>query len=53
MGLILNLLFTVLHKQVKEAEDFSTMVMVAAKNLSSYVSLEKFLLHSEAYFRVC
>ena len=51
VALILNLLFTVLHKKIKEAEDFSTMVMVAAKNLSSYVSLEKFLLNSEAYDR--
>lgn len=51
VALILNLLFTVLHKRIKEAEDFSTMVMVAAKNLSSYVSLERFLLHSDAYFK--
>lgn len=51
VALILNLLFTVLHKRVKEAEDFSTMVMVAAKNLCSYVSLEKFLIHTEAYFK--
>jgi hypothetical protein len=49
VALILNLMFTVLHKKIKEAEDFSTMVMVAAKNLSSYVSLEKFLLNSETY----
>ncbi|OYX13057.1 MAG: transposase [Algoriphagus sp. 32-45-6] len=51
MALILNLLFTVLHKRIKEAEDFSTMVLVAAKNLCSYVNLEKFLTHSEAYFK--
>lgn len=51
VALILNLLFTVLHKRIKEAEDFSTMVMVAAKNLSSYVSLEKFLIYPEAYFK--
>lgn len=51
VALILNLLFTVLHKRIKEAEDFSTMVMVAAKNLCSYVSLEKFLVYSEAYFK--
>lgn len=51
IALILNLLFTVLHKRIKEAEDFSTMVMVAAKNLSSYVNLERFLLYSEAYFK--
>ena len=49
VALILNLLFTVLHKKIKGAEDFSTMVMVAAKNLCSYVSLEKFLINSEAY----
>lgn len=51
VALILNLLFTVLHKRIKEAEDFSTMVMMAAKNLNSYISLEKFLLHSEVYFK--
>jgi len=51
VALILNLLFTVLHKRIREAEDFSTMVMVAAKNLCSYVSLEKFLLYTEAYFK--
>ncbi|MFD2033375.1 IS4 family transposase [Belliella marina] len=51
VALILNLLFTVLHRRIKEAEYFSTMVMVAAKNLSSYVSLEKFLLNPEAYFK--
>lgn len=49
VALILNLLFSVLHKRIKEAEDFSTMVMVAAKNLCSYVSLEKFLVNAEAY----
>lgn len=43
VALILNLLFTLLHRRIKEAEDFSTMVMVAAKNLTSYVSLEMFL----------
>jgi len=51
VALILNLLFTVIHKRIKEAEDFSTMVMVAAKNLCSYVSLEKFLIHTEAYYK--
>jgi len=35
--------------KIKEAKDFSTILMVAAKNLCSYVSLEKFLLNSEAY----
>ena len=51
VALILNLLFTVLHKRIKEAEEFSTMVVVAAKNLCSYISLERFLLHSDAYFK--
>ncbi len=51
VALILNLLFTVLHKRIKEAEDFSTMVMIAAKNLCSYISLERFLLHSDTYFK--
>lgn len=32
VALILNLLFTLLHRRIREAEDFSTMVMVAAKN---------------------
>ncbi|MDO9553274.1 MAG: hypothetical protein Q7J63_12280, partial [Rhodonellum sp.] len=31
VALILNLLFTVLHRRLREAEDFSTMVIVAAK----------------------
>lgn len=49
MALILNMIFTVLHKMTKEAEDFSTMVQIAAKNLCSYVNLTKFLLQTEAY----
>lgn len=49
VALILNLLFTLPHRKIKEAEDFSTLVMVAAKNLCSYVSLERFLLNSKAY----
>lgn len=49
VALILNLLFTLLHRRIKEAEDFSTMVMVAAKNLTSYVSLEMFLKNTARY----
>jgi hypothetical protein len=49
VALILNMLFSVLQKQIKEAEDFSAIVILAAKNLCSYVSLEKFLVNSEAY----
>jgi IS4 transposase len=49
VALILNLLFTLLHRRIKEAEDFSTMVMVAAKNLCSYVSLQMFLTNPTQY----
>jgi hypothetical protein len=42
-ALILNLIFEVVHRMIKESEDFATMVKVAAKNLCSYVSLVKFL----------
>ncbi len=51
VALILNLLFTLLHRRTKEAEDFSTMVMVAAKNLCSYVNLQAFLTNTAAYCR--
>lgn len=51
MALILHLLFTVLHKQIKEAEDFTTMVQVAAKNLSSIINFKRFLTNTEAYCR--
>lgn len=40
--MVLNLIFTVIHKMIKEAEDFATIVRVAAKNAGSYVSLIKF-----------
>lgn len=43
IALILNLIFTLLHKMIKEAEDFATMVKLAAKNTSSYVHFIKFL----------
>ena len=43
VALILNLIFTVIHKMTREAEDFATMVKLAAKNTASYVSLVKFL----------
>ena len=49
VALILNLLFTLLHRRIREAEDFSTMVMVAAKNLCSYVNLQLFLTHTAEY----
>jgi hypothetical protein len=51
VALILNLLFTLLHRRIKEAEDFSTMVLVAAKNLCSYVNLQAFLMNTTGYCR--
>lgn len=41
--LIANLLFTVLHKQSKEAEQFLTIVNMAAINMCSYISLVKLI----------
>ena len=43
IALILNLIFTVIHKRIKEAIDFSTMVKLAAKNTTSYVKFIAFL----------
>jgi hypothetical protein len=39
VALIANLLFTVIHKQCKEAEMFTTLVNLAALNMGSYISL--------------
>ena len=41
IALIANLLFTVIHKQCKEAEIFTTIVNLAAVNMGSYTSLIK------------
>jgi hypothetical protein len=43
IALILNLIFTVIHKRIKEAIDFTTMVKLAAKNTTSYVKYIAFL----------
>ena len=37
IALIANLLFTVIHKQIKESEQFTTIVAIASINLGSYV----------------
>ena len=39
IALISNLIFTIIHKQVKECEQFLTIVSMASTNLSSYTSL--------------
>jgi hypothetical protein len=40
-ALIANLLFSVIHRQCKEAELFGTLVSLAATNMGSYMSLIK------------
>lgn len=49
VALIANLIFTVIEKQTKEAEDFSTLVSIAAKNLCSYISFIQFITNPEIY----
>lgn len=39
VALIANLLFTVVHRQLKESEHFLTLVSMASNNLGSYVCL--------------
>jgi hypothetical protein len=41
IALIANLLFSVIHRQCKEAEMFVTIVNLAAINMGSYISLIK------------
>lgn len=41
VALIANLLFSVIHRQCKEAEQFVTIVNLAAINMGSYISLIK------------
>ncbi|MFT7036916.1 MAG: hypothetical protein ACJA2S_005457 [Cyclobacteriaceae bacterium] len=43
VALIANLIFTVIHRQVKECELFVTILSMASNNLGSYVSLLKLL----------
>ena len=39
IALIANLLFTVIHKRIKESEQFITLVNMASNNMGSYVCL--------------
>ena len=41
IALIANLIFKVIHKQVKECELFTTIIAMASANLGSYISLIK------------
>ena len=41
--LIAQLIFSVIHRQIKEAEAFATLVSVASNNMTSYVGLVKIM----------
>ncbi|MEB2783545.1 transposase [Algoriphagus persicinus] len=43
MVLIANLIFSVIHKRIKEAEQFTTLVSMARANLISYVCFQTIL----------
>ncbi|MGL1887031.1 MAG: IS4 family transposase [Reichenbachiella sp.] len=43
IALIAQLIFSVIHRQIKEAEAFVTLVNVASNNMTSYVSLVKIM----------
>lgn len=45
IALIANLILTVIHKQCKEAEMFTTVVNLASNNMGSYISLVKIVRH--------
>lgn len=44
IGLIANLIFDVIHKKIKEAEQFTTIVAMARTNMIFYVSLISILI---------
>jgi len=49
VALIANLIFTVIERMTKKAEDFATLVSIAAKNLCSYISFIQFLTCPQLY----
>ena len=51
VALIANLIFTVIERMTKEAEDFATLVSIAAKNLCSYVAYIQFISDPDIYAR--
>ena len=52
VALIANLIFTVIERMTKKAEDFSTLVSIAAKNLCSYIAYIQFISEPEIYTRL-
>lgn len=51
VALIANLIFTVIERMTKKAEDFSTLVSIAAKNLCSYVAYVQFISEPDIYIK--
>jgi hypothetical protein len=51
VALIANLIFTVIERMTKKAEDFSTLVSIAAKNLCSYVAYVQFISEPNLYIK--
>lgn len=51
VALIANLIFTVIERMTKKAEDFSTLVSIAAKNLCSYVAYVQFISQPSIYIK--
>ena len=49
VALIANLIFTVIERMTKKAEDFATLVSIAAKNLCSYISFVQFISQPHIY----
>ena len=49
VALIANLIFTVIERMTKKAEDFATLVSISAKNLCSYVAFVQFISQPELY----
>jgi len=49
VALIVNLIFTLIERMIKKAEDFSTLVSVAAKNLCFCISFIQFITSPELY----
>ncbi len=45
----ITLLFSVIHRTIKQAEDFSTMVQVVAKKLCCYMDIVKFFTQTTKY----
>ncbi|NQY01564.1 MAG: IS4 family transposase [Flavobacteriaceae bacterium] len=51
VALILNLIFTVIHKQIKEAVSFMSMVTLYANNANAYLNIYKIIKEYELWIK--